>query len=80
MTDDQLIKIYDKVTVISERTTRIETMLNTQIAESARLGKLLENHEERISALEERSAQFFGVREFIAWAIAVGLGVMGVMK
>ena len=80
MSDEQLIKFYEKLSEMSERIARIETMLATQETENKRLGELIEGHEERIAALEERNAKFFGVREFIAWAIAVAIGIAGAIK
>ena len=80
MNNEQIIKLYDKLSEVSERIARIETMLVSQENENKRLSDLIEGHEERIAALEERSAQFFGVREFIAWAIAVAIGIAGVLK
>ena len=80
MTDEQLIKFYEKLSEVSERIARIETMLVTQDAENVRLRAIIDEHEERIGKLEENSAKVFGVREFIAWAIAVAIGIAGVIK
>ena len=80
MTDEQLIKLYEKLSEVSERIARIETMLVTQDAENVRLRAIIDEHEERIGKLEETSAKVFGVREFIAWAIAVVIGIAGVIK
>ncbi len=80
LTDEQLIKLYEKLSEVSERIARIETMLVTQDAENVRLRAIIDEHEERIGKLEETSAKVFGVREFIAWAIAVVIGIAGVIK
>lgn len=73
------MKFYEKLSEVSERTARIETMLTVQIAENQRLGTLIDNHESRIAALEKSGERFFGVREFIVWAIAVSISIAGVM-
>ena len=79
MTDEQLIKFYDKLSEVSERTARIEAMLASQVVESKRLGALLDNHELRLAVLEKNRERFFGVREFVVWAIAVSISIAGVM-
>ena len=79
MSEEQLVKFYDKLSEVSERTARIEAMLASQVMESQRLGALLDNHEARLAALEKNNERYFGVREFIVWAIAVSISIAGVM-
>ena len=80
MDEAQIIKIYDKLSEVSERVARMEAMLQTRAVENERLIATLDEHEERIAALEENKARFFGVKEFLAWSIAVGIAVWGVSK
>ena len=80
MSDDIYRKFYDKVTEMCERLSKIEILLSVQEETSKKLGVLIDNHEKRIAELEGTNAQFFGVREFIAWAIAVGIGIAGVLR
>ncbi|BAL85087.1 hypothetical protein SELR_pSRC300140 (plasmid) [Selenomonas ruminantium subsp. lactilytica TAM6421] len=79
MTDEQVIKLYEKLSEVSERIARIETMLVTQETENTRLRAIIDEHDERLGKLEESSAKVFGVREFIAWAIAVAIAIAGVV-
>lgn len=80
MEDSQLIKLYDKLSELSERMAKVETMLQTRAVENERFIATLDEHDERITTLEENKARLFGVKEFIAWAIAVAIALWGVMK
>ena len=79
MSEDISRKFYDRVTEMCERLAKIETLLTVQEDTSKRLGTLIDSHEKRICGLEERNARFFSVREFIAWAVAVSIGIAGVV-
>ena len=80
MEDSQLIKLYDKLSELSERMAKVETMLQSRAVENERFIATLDEHDERITTLEENKARLFGVKEFIAWAIAVAIALWGVMK
>lgn len=80
MDSAQITRLYDRLSEISERIARVETMLQTRVAESERINATLDEHDSRLSALEERTAKAFGVKEFAAWAIAIAISVWGVMK
>ena len=80
MDESQIIKFYDKLSEMSERIARMETMLQAREAENGRITTILDEHEERIASLEENKAKFFGVKEFVAWSIAVGIALWGVLK
>ena len=80
MEDSQLIKLYDKLSELSERMAKVETMLQTRAVENERFIATPDEHDERITTLEENKARLFGVKEFIAWAIAVAIALWGVMK
>lgn len=80
MEDSQIIKIYDKLSEVSERIARLEAMLQARVSESERILATLDEHEERIASLEENKAKFFGAKEFVAWLIAVGIAVWGCIK
>ncbi len=79
MSEDISRKFYDRVTEMCERLAKIETLLTVQEETSKKLGVLIDNHERRIAELEGSNAQFFGIREFVAWAVAVGIGIAGVV-
>ena len=80
MEDSQIIKIYDKLSEVSERIARLEAMLQARVSESERILATLDEHEERSASLEENKAKFFGAKEFVAWLIAVGIAVWGCIK
>ena len=80
MEDSQIIKIYDKLSEVSERIARLEAMLQARVSESERILATLDEHEERIASLEENKAKFFRAKEFVAWLIAVGIAVWGCIK
>ena len=79
MSEDSSRKFYDRALEVCERLAKIETILSMQEETNKKLAILLDNHEKRIASLEGSNAQFFGIREFIAWAIAVGIGIAGVV-
>lgn len=79
MTDDQVLKFYEKISEMSERIARVETMLKERHDESIRVAELLNIHDERISKLERSNAKFFGSKEIVAWSVATGIGIVGVI-
>ena len=79
MNESQVMKFYEKISEMSERIARMETMLTDNKEESRRITDMLKDHDLRISELEEKSAKMFGVREFIAWGIAIAIGIAGVV-
>ena len=80
MDESQIIKFYDKLSEMSERIARMETMLQAREEENTRITSILDEHEERIVSLEENKAKFFGIKECLAWSIAVGIAIWGVLK
>lgn len=80
MDDAQLIKLYDRLSEISERIARLEAMLQTRTQENERILTTLDEHEERLGMLEKSNEKFFGVKEFVAWAIAIAIALWGVVK
>lgn len=79
MNESQVMKFYEKISEMSERIARMETMLTDNKEESRRITDMLKDHDLRISELEEKSAKMFGVREFVAWGIAIAIGIAGVV-
>ena len=51
MDEAQVIKFYDKLSEMSERIARMETMLQAREAENTRITSILDEHEERIVSL-----------------------------
>lgn len=79
MTDEQLLKFYEKISEMSERIARMETMLQARSDENIRLSEVISIHEERIAVLEKSNAKIFGSKELVVWGIATAIGIMGVI-
>lgn len=80
MDEAQIIKLMDKLSELSERMARVETLLQTNHDADKAIAKTLADHDERIDALEQSKASAMSVKEFIAWSLAFGVALWGVLK
>lgn len=80
MDEAQVIKLMDKLSELSERMARVETLLQTNHDADKAIAKTLADHDERIDALEQSKASAMSVKEFIAWSLAFGVALWGVLK
>ncbi len=80
MSEEQSIKLYEKLSDIAERVARMETMLREREKENERIILTQKDHERRIKALEDKQSKFFGAKEFAAWLLTTALAVWGLVK
>ncbi len=80
MDEAQIIKLMDKLSELSERMARVETLLQTNHDADKAIAKTLADHDERIDALEQSKASAMSIKEFIAWSLAFGVALWGVLK
>ena len=80
MDEAQIIKLMDKLSELSERMARVETLLQTNNDADKAIAKTLADHDERIDALEQAKASAMSVKELIAWSLAFGVALWGVLK
>lgn len=80
MDETQVIKLMDKLSELSERMARVETMLQANHDSDKAIANTLADHDERIDALEQSKASAMSVKELIAWSLAFGVALWGVLK
>ena len=80
MDEMQVMKLMDKLSELSERMARVETMLQANHDSDKAIAKTLADHDERIGALEQSRASAMSVKELIAWSLAFGVALWGVLK
>lgn len=80
MDEAQIIKLMDKLSELSERMARVETLLQTNHDADKAIAKTLADHDERIDALEQSKASAMSIKELVAWSLAFGVALWGVLK
>ena len=80
MDNEQIIKLMDKLSELSERMARVETMLQANHDADKNISKTLAEHDERIDALEQSKASAISIKELVAWAIMASIALWGVLK
>lgn len=80
MDEAQIIKLMEKLSELSERMARVETMLQANHDSDKAIAKTLADHDERIAALEQSRASAMGYKEIIAWLTVTGIALWGVLK
>ena len=80
MNDEQVMKLMDKLSELSERMARVETMLQANHDSDKAIVKTLADHDERIGALEQSRASALSYKEIIAWLTVTGIALWGVLK
>lgn len=80
MDSEQVMKLMDKLSELSERMARVETLLQTNHDADKAIAKTLADHDERIDALEQSKASAMSIKELIAWSAAFGVALWGALK
>ena len=80
MDSEQVMKLMDKLSEMSERLARVETMLQANASEYKHISDTLLDHDERLDLLEQSKASAMSVKELIAWSLAFGVALWGVLK
>lgn len=71
MEESQVIKLYEKMSELSERMAKIEGMLESRARMEDELKTQLMTHDERIKVLENNTAKAGGIWNFICIAAGV---------
>lgn len=79
MNDEQVMKLMDKLSELSERIARVETMLRERATELEEINCVLKQHNDRIAVLEQNRASMRDIIGFIGWAIAMVIAVWSVI-
>ena len=73
-------KIMDKLSEISERLVRVETLLEKITDENKAMKEKLNNHEGRLQDLEQHKTQVVSAKDIITWAVMAAIALLGVLK
>ena len=79
MNDEQVMKLMDKLSELSERIARVETMLRERESELKEINCILKQHNDRIAVLEQNKASMREIIGFIGWAIAMLIAIWSVI-
>lgn len=79
MNDEQVMKLMDKLSELSERIARVEIMLRERASELEEVNCILKQHNDRIAVLEQNKASMREIIGFIGWAIAMLIAIWSVI-
>ena len=65
---------------ILQRITRVETKLDERSTDYSRVQHMLEEHNKRLRALEDKNIRIFSVKDVILWLVTLTIAIGGVMK
>ena len=80
MNDENTIKLFEKLSDISERLAKVETMLAERTKATAEIIESIEQHEERITHLEQDTTKVFVAKNVVVWGIATIIALAGVVQ
>lgn len=70
----------DKLSEISERLVRVETLLDEFKNDNKAIKAKLNNHEGRLQDLENHKASVISVKDIITWLVMAAIALWGVLK
>jgi len=73
-------KIMDKLSEISERLVRVETLLEKITDENRAMKEKQNNHEGRLQDLEQHKSTVVSAKDIITWAVMAAIALWGVLK
>ena len=73
-------KVYEKLSEISERLARVETMIHERTDDTKETRDMLDRHERRIAELEKHKTSVVGAKDIFTWVIMEGIALWGVIK
>lgn len=79
MNDEQVMKLMDKLSELSERIARVETMLRDRATELEEINAILKQHNDRIAILEQNKASLHDIVGFVGWAVATAIAIWSVV-
>ncbi len=80
MSGDSSEKIMDKLSEISERLVRVETLLDKITDDNKAIREKLNNHEGRLQDLEQHKSTVISAKDIFTWAVMAAIALWGVLK
>lgn len=79
MEPNDVVKMLEKLSDISERLAKVEVMLNERVRAAGDILDTLEQHEDRIRELEQSDAEMFTTKNLFVWGVATLIAAWGVL-
>ena len=73
-------KIMNKLSEISERLVRVETLLDNITDDNKAIKDKLNNHEGRLQDLEQHRTQVVSAKDIFTWLAMAAIALWGVLK
>lgn len=73
-------KIMNKLSEISERLVRVETLLDKITDDNKAIKERLMNHEGRLQDLEQHKSTVISAKDIFTWAVMAAIALWGVLK
>ena len=78
MEPNDVVKMLEKLSDISERLAKVEVMLNERSRATSEIVETLEQHEERIRELEQSDTEMFTTKSLFVGGVATLIAAWGV--
>ena len=78
MEPNDVVKMLEKLSDISERLAKVEVMLSERSRATSEIVETLEQHEDRIRNLEQADTEMFTTKSLFVWGIATLIALWGV--
>lgn len=79
MEQNDVMKMLEKLSDISERLAKVEVMLVERAHAAGDILDTLEKHEKRIRELEQSDAEMFTTKNLFVWGVATLIAAWGVL-
>ena len=73
MSEEQTVKVMEKLSDIDKRIVRIETLIQEWTNNTREVRALLKEHERRLSDLENQKSAAIGAKDIVAWLVIAGI-------
>lgn len=80
MSEEQTVKVMEKLSDIDKRIVRIETLIQEWTNNTREVRAVLKEHERRISDLENQKSAAIGAKDIVAWLVIAGIMVWEVLS
>lgn len=80
MSEEQTVKVMEKLSDIDKRIVRIETLIQEWTNNTREVRTVLKEHERRISDLENQKSAAIGAKDIVAWLVIAGIMVWEVLS
>lgn len=78
MEPNDVVKMLEKLSDISERLAKVEVMLSERSRATNGIVETLEQHDERIRILEQSDTEIFTTKNLFVWGVATLIALWGV--